>query len=255
MDLSDSSFLALFLEIYGSLPRAGPGGNEHTVRALKMVPGELPSTVLDLGCGPGAQTLALARALPDATMLAIDILPPMVEEARRRSTDSGFDHRVRVEVGDMGAPPVSPASQDLIWCEGAIYFLGVTEALRTWRALLTDKGCVVFTEPIWLQPDPPPELVQWWQSEYPAITDENGIRAAISAASFETIWGFPLPAAAWWDEYYAPMERRISAFEMSHPDDPMAAEIATMAKTEIDYFRRFSDFYSYCFFVTRPTAE
>ncbi len=29
----------------------------------------------------------------------------------------------------MASPPVEPATQDLIWCEGAIYNKGVTEGL------------------------------------------------------------------------------------------------------------------------------
>lgn len=155
----------------------------------------------------------------------------------------------------MGKPPVTVASQDLIWCEGAVYFLGVSEALRRWRTLLTEGGCIAFTEPIWLQPSPPPELEQWWQSEYPSITDESGVRTAINTAAYETVGFFLLPATAWWDEYYTPMERRIAEFEQRHRGDPVAEEITEMAKTEIDFFRRFSDFYSYAFFVTRPTTE
>ena len=136
MDLGDDHTLRLFHEVYGTLPRAGPGGDEHTARALASVPGPMPRSVLDLGCGPGAQTEALARALPVARILGVDLLPAMVDEANRRFVEAGIQDRVQAVVGDMAEPPVAPGSQDLIWCEGAIYFPGVTEALRNWRSLL-----------------------------------------------------------------------------------------------------------------------
>ncbi len=252
MDLSDARTLDLFLEVYGTLPRAGPGGDDHTIRALGSVPGVMPRTVLDLGCGPGAQTRALAEALPEARILAVDRLPSMVDEANRRFGAAGIQDRVEAQVGDMGEPPVGPRSQDLIWCEGAIYFLGVTEALRTWRPSLADGGTVAFTEPVWLVDSPPEEIRSWWQAEHPSITDDTGIRSRVEAASYRTITSFPLPASAWWDEYYEPMLTRIEGLKARHPSDLTAIEVVTAAETEVDYFSRFGDTYSYAFFIVQP---
>jgi trans-aconitate methyltransferase len=254
MDLDDPRVFSLFLEIYGTLPRAGPGSSEDTLRALSMVPSDLrPKTVLDLGCGPGAQTLVLAEALPEASIIAIDLTPRMVSEASHRCVEAGFGERVRVKRADMFGTIAPAATQDLIWCEGAVYFAGVERALRTWRPLLSPNGAVAFTEPIWTHPSPPEELVAWWHAEYPAITDENGVRKAVAAAGFETIGSFPLPPQAWWDDYYGPMEQRVAEFRTQHEGDTVATEIAEEAEKEIDTFRRFSDYYSYAFFVVRPS--
>ncbi|MGD8441703.1 MAG: class I SAM-dependent methyltransferase [Holophagae bacterium] len=255
MDLSDPTVFALFLEIYGTLPRAGPGSTADTHRALDLVPTRPIRTVLDLGCGPGAQTLALAEALPGASIRALDVVPEMVAEANRRIADAGLEHRVRAARGDMMDPGVSAESQDLIWCEGAIYFAGIENALRTWGGLLTENGSIAFTEPVWITPSPPDELVSWWREEYPAITDEGGVRDAIMAAGYATVGQFVLPADSWWDDYYRPMELRLAEFTASHRGDPVAREIAVNVDREIEMFKRYHGHYSYGFFVVRPVAD
>jgi trans-aconitate methyltransferase len=252
MDLSDPHTLDLFLSVYGTLPRAGPGNTESTLRALELVSSSNPQSVLDLGCGPGAQTLVLADALPKATILALDLLPQMVDAARKNVTRAGFGDRVRVEVGDMAEPPVAAGSQDLIWSEGAIYNLGIERALRDWRPLLTQNGHVAFTEPIWLKPSRPDELSKWWQEEYPAITDEAGVRELISKAGYETVGFFPLPAEAWDLDYYTPMRARIAELRKSHPNDDIADAISQVAECEIDMHDRYADYYSYGFFIVKP---
>jgi SAM-dependent methyltransferase len=254
MDLSDPHTFELFLEVYGTLPRAGPGGDEHTTRALGMVPGTTPRVVLDVGCGPGAQTVCLARALPDARILALDVLAEMVEEANRRLTEAGLAGRAQARVGDMAQPPVAPGSQDLIWCEGAIYFLGITEALRAWRPLLNAGGTIAFTEPVWLTDAPPAEIRTWWLSECPAMSDDNDINARIDMAGYRTVGTFTLPSSAWWDEYYEPMQARLEALRARIPGDRAATEVVRSAEVEIDMFRRFSEHYSYSFYVVQPAV-
>ncbi len=255
MDLGDPRAFELFLEIYGALPRAGPGSTADTLRALSLVPNNDIKRALDLGCGPGAQTLVLAEALPEADILALDLAPQMVVEARRRCVDAGLGDRVQVREGDLLAPRVPAASQDLIWCEGAIYIAGIETALSTWKPLLAASGAVAFTEPIWTHPSPPDELTAWWREEYPAITDESGVRAKVSSVGFETVGFFRLPASSWWDEYYEPMETRVQHFLREHPEDLVATEIAAEAAKEINTFCRFSDFYTYGFFITQPAGE
>ena len=52
----------VFYELFNGLPRGGPGGNEYTRKAYKQLE-DIPSQprILDVGCGPGMQTLELAR--------------------------------------------------------------------------------------------------------------------------------------------------------------------------------------------------
>lgn len=254
VDFSNPDAFERFLALYGVLPRAAPGSDKATRTALGSLPKGTRRNILDLGCGPGAQTLSLASALPNSIVVAVDVLPSMVTETARRSRAAGLADRVVATVADMAAPPVALGSQELIWCEGAIYFLGVTAALRRWRQYLTGYGCVAFTEPIWLRSDPEEEIKSWWSREYPAMTDAAGIRQAIIVAGYHCIDAFVLPAQAWWTDYYRPLEARIPEFLREYPRDEVAQEIASVAEEEISMFRRFNDTFSYGFFIASPKS-
>jgi trans-aconitate methyltransferase len=254
VDFSNPEVFERFLALYGALPRAAPGSDDATRTALNAVPMGPQRNVLDLGCGPGAQTLSLADALPESTIVALDVLPSMIIETARRSRAAAAADRIIATVADMAAPPVAHGSQDLIWSEGAIYFLGVTAALRTWRPYLTDGGRVAFTESVWLQNDPDEEIANWWYQQYPAITDVAGVRQAILDAGFRVIDSFVLPADAWWNEYYGPMEARIPEFLAEYGRDEISLEVAAAAEEEISMFRRFNESYSYAFFIACPES-
>ena len=191
----------LFFELFSGLPRQGPGTTACTRRALGLVPDVGPQTrVLDVGCGTGAQTLVLAKSSPAAhprrgttTRRSPDAL-----ETARRLRWASRDNRVEGRVADMRRLDFADGSFDLIWCEGAIYNMGVEAALRDWRRLLRDNGHVALTEVCWRKPDPPAACAEFWKEEYPAIRDTSALLEAIEASGYETVGHFPLPAAAWW---------------------------------------------------------
>lgn len=67
-------------------------------------PGWRPHRILDLGCGMGANTLVLARAFPDAEVVAIDAGAPMLRYGAARARALGVDN-VRFIQGDIEQPP------------------------------------------------------------------------------------------------------------------------------------------------------
>jgi trans-aconitate 2-methyltransferase len=60
---------------------------------------EAPSAVVDLGCGPGTLTAALARRWPDAEVRGIDNSAEMIEAARALPDAAG--HRLSFALGDV----------------------------------------------------------------------------------------------------------------------------------------------------------
>jgi ubiquinone/menaquinone biosynthesis C-methylase UbiE len=61
------------------------------------------SRVLDAGCGPGTQTVEIARAVPGTSVVGVDASRLMVAEALRRASGSGLD--VTFQLADAAALP------------------------------------------------------------------------------------------------------------------------------------------------------
>ena len=241
----------LFFELFSGLPRQGPGEAECTLRALALVPGVGPRTrVLDIGCGTGCQTLVLARNSP-ARIVAVDNHLPFIDVLNRAADRLGIADRLQARVADMRRLDFADGSFDLIWCEGAIYNVGVESGLRGWRPLLASGGHIALTEVCWRKPDPPDECAAFWEQEYAAIRDAGSLLEAIDACGYETVGHFPLPPSAWWDDYYRPLQQNVMAFRQRYRDLSEAQELADQCQREIDVWRTYADFYGYEFFVLR----
>src|SRR5210317_49420 len=78
-----------FLQIYGTLPRAGPGSNELTRKAFEMMlPLPEATRILDVVCCPGMQTVELLR-IGAGTVLALDFLPEMIDRVNAKAESAG----------------------------------------------------------------------------------------------------------------------------------------------------------------------
>jgi SAM-dependent methyltransferase len=116
-------------------------------RAVAEARGLPVRRVLDLGCGPGVGTVALARAFPAATVVAADASGPMLERAAARFAREGLGGRVAtlpVDLpGDFGV--LEPA--DVVWASMVLHHLGdEADALGSIRALLPAGGLLVLVE-------------------------------------------------------------------------------------------------------------
>lgn len=239
-----------FLEIYGTLPRAGPGSNALTRRALKMM-AHLPESprILDVGCGPGMQTLELLRAT-SGSAVALDLLPAMLGRIDDQAKKAGLSDRLETLEMDMKAMAFPESSFDVVWSEGAIYFLGFEAGLEKIKKFLKPGGYVAVSEAVWLKPNPPPEVLEFWK-DYPEIDTVPAKLEVIESLGFQVVGHFLLPPSAWTDQYYDPMEERIAEKAAEWRGIPEAETVLNEAKNEISVYRRYSDYFSYAFFVLR----
>jgi SAM-dependent methyltransferase len=239
-----------FLELYGSLPRGGPGDEVSTRRAFRMME-DLPAEprILDIGCGPGMQTIELL-GLSGGTVVALDLLPRMISRVRDAAERAGFADRLETVQADMNEMEFRPGSFDVVWSEGALYFMGFEKGLARVKELVKPGGYVAVSESVWLEPDPPPEVVELW-SEYPEIDTVEAKLEVISRLGYAPVGHFVLPASSWTDEYYGPLAKRTSEYAREWTGIPEAESVLEEAYREIAIFSKHSRYYSYAFFVMR----
>ncbi|NEQ49777.1 MAG: methyltransferase domain-containing protein [Leptolyngbya sp. SIO3F4] len=239
-----------FLQIYGTLPRAGPGSNELTRQAFEMM-SDIPeaSRILDVGCGPGMQTVELLN-LTSGTVVALDLLPEMIARVRASAESAGVSARLETLEQDMTKMTFPESSFDVVWSEGAIYLLGFETGLKKIKDFVKPGGYIAVSEVVWLKPNPPSEVVEFWQ-EYPEIDTVAAKLDVIQRIGYESIGYFIFPATAWTEHYYDPMEKRIAEKAAEWRGIPEAEAVLKEARNEISIFRRYSDYFSYAFFVMR----
>jgi ubiquinone/menaquinone biosynthesis C-methylase UbiE len=105
-------------------------------------------TVLDLGCGPGADLAAFAEATgPEGRVIGVDNDPAAVAEAASRAARVP---QVEVAQGDVHALDIPDASVDRVHTDRVLQHVGDAAAvLREARRVVRTGGSAVFAEPDW----------------------------------------------------------------------------------------------------------
>ncbi len=243
--------MKIFFEIHSEIPREGPGNAESTRKAYAMLSG-LPARphILDVGCGPGMQTLELSD-VTDGTIVAVDTHQPFLDQLRQQAAEKGVAENIEVRQCDMFSliECFEEESFDLIWAEGSIYIIGFERGVREWKPLLTQNGYIAVTEISWLQPYIPKEVKRFWAEEYPAMQDIDTNLNLIEKAGYQPIGHFTLPESAWWESYYTPLEKRLALLREQYQEHEDALEFIETEQREIDLYRQYSAYYGYVFYL------
>ena len=246
--------LELLIDLHREGERQGPGSAETTTMALSLagVSASAPLAVADIGCGTGAASLQLAKAL-NAEITAIDFLPAFLEILEARARDAAVDHQITTLCASMDSLPLEPDSLDLIWSEGAIYNMGFAEGISAWRPFLKADGVMVVSEITWTTHSRPAALDQHWRSQYAQIDLASAKVAAMERAGFKMLGYFMLPEDCWSVNYYAPMADRFDAFLERHQHSDTAKAIVAAERKEITLYERYKQHYSYGMYIARRT--
>ena len=162
--------------------------------ALKPAPGE---RVIDVGCGNGALSLAVApRLMPGGETVGVDIATPMLERARQRALDAGIGNASFVQA-DAQVATLEAASFDawisrfgiMFFDHPEVAFTNLTSALRPggrvaftcWRDLLVNEWLMVPAEAA-LQHIPMPDLGEAGRPGPFSLADPGRIQALLSGA-------------------------------------------------------------------------
>jgi SAM-dependent methyltransferase len=119
----------------------GPHG-ERALALLAPTPGE---HVLDLGCGCGASSLALARRVaPGGRVLGLDLSEPMLARARERAAGEGVAN-LSFRAADVQSAPLEAGAFDAAFSRfGVMFFADPVAAFRNVRGALRPGGRLAF---------------------------------------------------------------------------------------------------------------
>lgn len=116
-------------------------------RACRRVAEGNPRTILDLATGTGDLAIELARLLPEATVLGLDLSAEMLAVARTKIAEQGLQGRITVEEGDAEALPVPDGAFDRVTVAfGVRNFARLDQCLREMHRVLRKGGEVMILE-------------------------------------------------------------------------------------------------------------
>jgi cyclopropane fatty-acyl-phospholipid synthase-like methyltransferase len=239
-----------FYEVYGTLPRAGPGDDASTAKAYRMMT-EVPEKpkILDIGCGPGKQTKELAR-LSKGKILALDNHQPFLDGVNKEAKALGLSEYIETLNQDMNSMEFPPESFDVVWAEGSLFVMGFENGLKVCRPMLKRRGHIGVTELVWLKDDPSTEAREWAR-EYAAIKNVPDNLLLFKSNGYEVIGHFTLPVSSWFEHYYDPMQERIDELRKKYSDNAIALEVIDSAQREINGFKKCSEEVGYEFIIAR----
>jgi SAM-dependent methyltransferase len=204
--------------------------------------------ILDIGCGPGRQTLDLIR-LTAGKIIAVDIHQPFLDAFTEQVAQQDLSDRITVLNGDMFDLGFEENTFNLIWSEGSIYVMGFEKGLRAWLPLLKKDGYLAATEITWIRPDAPKETRDFWAEAYPAMQDVEANLKVIQQTGYRHIGHFTIPESAWWNDYYNPIEKRLAKLQERYRTNLEAMGVLEMEQKEIDLYRKYSKYYGYVFYL------
>ncbi|MGI9177145.1 MAG: class I SAM-dependent methyltransferase [Pirellulales bacterium] len=187
----------LFAEVarrYDLVTRALSLGRDQAWKRalLESLPASMAAAApvcVDLACGTGDVTFALASRYPQGTVCGVDLTPEMLAIAR----DRNHAPNVRLELGDMHTLPFPPASVDIVTGSYALRNApSLHVALAEVRRVLRPGGTAAFLDfsksPHWLAQ----RLTYWvlyvWGAFWGLVLHRQ---PAVYAYIAESLWHFP----------------------------------------------------------------
>ncbi len=245
--------VALICEYFSSMDRQGPGSQEETLRALSFIDNmHKESSIADLGCGTGGQTIVLAQNTP-GKITAIDLFPGFIDKLNDNAQKLNLQHRVKGVIGSMDNLDFKLNELDLIWCEGAIYNIGFEKGMNYWNKFLKKGGYIAVTEASWFTEERPKEIFDFWNEAYPGIDTISNKIVQMQKAGYVFIASFMLPEYCWIDNFFAPARTAQKIFLDKYKGNKSAEEFVKYEKHETELYNKYKEYYGYVFYIGKKT--
>jgi len=117
-----------FLEAIWGEGYLSPGGPAEVARLLEKVDLSGKSG-LDIGCGAGGVTVALARDYGADSVIGIDVETPVCATARKRVEASGLTDKIEIRKVEPGPFPIDDGTLDFVFSKDSIIHIADKETL------------------------------------------------------------------------------------------------------------------------------
>ena len=239
-----------FIEFYKRLDRQGPGDDKYTEMVFRLLE-QLPPNphILDVGCGSGQQTLALAR-IAECEITAVDVYDCLLNKLNENARKENLRGTITTLNASMFELPFDDEQFDLIWSEGAIYIMGFEKGLKEWNRFLKPGGYMVASEITWLRKDIPSEIMDFWNAAYPKIGTVIQKLSVIEKCGYRPFAHLTLPQYGWQKNYYDLMEAQKQDYlnQYGHVEEARQVLESEM-EVEMSLYQKYKDYYSYVFYI------
>jgi ubiquinone/menaquinone biosynthesis C-methylase UbiE len=104
--------------------------------------------IVDVGCGPGVSTFEQARARPGALVVGLDVLPRLLQHARRLLPNTGLAHNVTWLCADARRLPIRTNSLSAVTAHSFLYYAaGRDSVVREILRVIEPGGRFITMEP------------------------------------------------------------------------------------------------------------
>jgi len=239
----------LICEYFSGIERQGPGSPEVTIKALSFIDNLTDeSSIADIGCGTGGQTMVLAKHAP-GQIIGIDLFPAFIDQFNLNAGEHDLRDRIKGIVGSMDNLPFHNEELDLIWSEGAIYNIGFERGLNEWRKFLKTGGYAAVSEASWFTEERPAEIDEFWQDAYPEINTIPAKVAQLQKAGYIPVATFILPENCWTEHFYVPQVAAQKAFLKKYSGNKTAEDFIASERNEAQLYYRYKEYYGYVFYI------
>lgn len=188
-DEYDEGFIARLEMMWGE-GFLSPGGADE-VRAILAGEDLSGKCVLDIGCGAGGAELLLVREFKTKQVVGIDVVPILVERARRLCAEARLSERIAIERVEPGPLPFADSAFNVVFTKDALLHMpDKRAAFREIARVLAPGGLFVGSD--WLAGENIATCPHW--ARFIALRRPSFVMAsagqmaeAMRAARFESI--------------------------------------------------------------------